>query len=108
MIFFSKAFVKEVKRFSKKNKNLKIDILNLAEKIEQGKIFGSVVNGFPNHTVVKIRLQNTSNNKGKSSGYRIIYCVQSEEDIYFLYIYSKSELSNIKPNNIKKLIQEMK
>jgi mRNA-degrading endonuclease RelE of RelBE toxin-antitoxin system len=108
MIFFSKAFVKEVKRLSKKNKNLKIDILNLAEKIEQGKIFGSVVNGFLNHTVVKIRLQNTSNNKGKSSGYRIIYCIKSEEDIYFLYIYSKSELSNIKPNNIKKLIQEMK
>lgn len=107
MIFFSKGFAREVKRLSKKNKHLKQDVLNLAKQIENKEKTGTPISDFSNNAVIKIRLQNESNNQGKSAGYRVIYLVQKTEGYYFLAIYSKSEISSLTPGKIKDLIKSM-
>jgi len=107
MIFFSKSFVREVKKLSKKNRGLKKDVITLANQIESQKVEGDRIPGFSNDVVLKVRLQNAENKKGKSSGYIIIYCVQKKEDYYFLSIYSKNELSTLTAKDIQKYIKSM-
>ena len=53
----------------------------------------------------KIRLQNKSNNKGKSGDYRIITYTKLEDTILLVYIYSKSDLENISDNKINEIIK---
>jgi len=57
--------------------------LNTHASIELG-------NGF-----FKIRLKNSSIPVGKSGGFRVIYFLRTQEKIYLLEIYSKSDLENI-------------
>lgn len=52
----------------------------------------------------KIRIQNKSNNKGKSAGYRVITYTKLDDVILLVYIYSKSDLENISSDKIDKII----
>lgn len=52
-------------------------------------------------------MKNSSNNKGKSGGYRIIhYVVTEKNEIYLIAIYSKSEIEKLTDKQIKELIKE--
>ncbi len=55
----------------------------------------------------KIRVANSSKNKGKSAGYRIYYYIKLEETTYFLTIYDKSEVEMIDENLLIDLIEEL-
>jgi len=52
----------------------------------------------------KIRIQNKSNNKGKSAGYRVITYTKLDDVILLVYIYSKSDLENISSSKIDEII----
>lgn len=42
--------------------------------------------------------------EGKRGGLRVIYCWDSGEDmIYLIYLYSKNELANLRPDQLKLL-----
>ena len=43
---------------------------------------------------------------GKSDGYRIIYYFQTENDVLLVAIYSKTEESDIGPNEVLQIIRE--
>ena len=56
----------------------------------------------------KIRLKMNSKNKGKSAGARVITHVYlSNETIYLLSIYDKSELNSITDKEIKDLLSQI-
>jgi len=57
----------------------------------------------------KIRIKNTDNNKGKSAGHRVItYCINENNEIFLVTIYSKSEKENILDLELKELINKLK
>jgi len=55
------------------------------------------------YLVIKVRVKNSNIQKGKSAGYRLIYQVKLPV-VVFLTIYSKSDQSDISPNEILSLI----
>lgn len=56
--------------------------------------------------VYKTRLDNPDANKGTKGGFRIIYyLVTSENEIYPLTIYSKSDTEDISPKEIMRMVQ---
>ncbi len=93
---FQKSFIKLIK----KDKFLISEIRELQSELLQNSNLGiNLGNG-----TFKIRLQNKSNNKGKSAGYRIITYTKLDDAILFVYIYSKSNLENISETKIDEII----
>ncbi|MDQ7084271.1 MAG: type II toxin-antitoxin system RelE/ParE family toxin [Sulfurovum sp.] len=86
-----------------KDKLLYKDLQRLLEVLsknpKEGKSLGN--------NAYKIRLQNSSSNRGKSGGYRVISYFWNEKTLGLLTIYSKSERENIFENEIELLIKEL-
>jgi len=98
-------FIKNLKKLTKKNKNIKKDIFYLIEILENNPKEGIYLG----NNTYKIRLKNSSNNKGKSGGYRIItYLIDENGEVYLITIYSKSNRENILDEEIKQLIKNIK
>jgi mRNA-degrading endonuclease RelE of RelBE toxin-antitoxin system len=71
--------------------------------MQMGEIIGDRLIGI-DAEVFKVRVRNSDTNRGKSSGYRVIYWLKLPECIVLVDIYSKSEQNNIEINAIKRII----
>ncbi len=104
-IFPTSRFEKELKRLTKKYPSLKSDFGQMIQKISETPDFGT----FLGNNCYKIRLAIGSKGKGKSGGARVIsYLYIETETIYLLTIYDKSEKINLKPNELKEIIEGLK
>lgn len=100
----TERFKKEVKRLSKKFPSLKADLAELNETLSNQPDIGTPLG----NNCYKIRLAIRSKGKGKSGGGRIItYLVNTNNEVYLLTIYDKSELDNIDDKILKNLIQSL-
>lgn len=98
------SFERELKFLLKKDKLLKNEYKSLITKLQTNPNLGtSIGNGR-----YKIRLKNSSNNKGKSGGYRVITYTKIEDTIILVYIYSKSDMENISIEKIDTIINSYK
>jgi mRNA-degrading endonuclease RelE of RelBE toxin-antitoxin system len=102
-VIFSTHFKKDVKRLHKKFKRIKSDITPLIDRITQGERPGDRIQNTP-FIVLKVRVLNSDLNKGRRSGYRVIYNVQEPNLVTLVTIYAKSEQTDITPQQITKLI----
>ena len=89
-------FKKSVKKLFKRYKLIAKDLADLEKELQKDTHAGvDLGNG-----CFKIRLKNSSVPIGKSGGFRIIYFLQTEDKIYLLEIYSKSDLDNIEDKRL--------
>lgn len=105
-IVFSDEFRKRLKHLVKKNSNIKADVQPIINELQAGHFTGDRV---PNvgHRVYKVRIKNSSSEKGKRSGYRLIYYIQDDQTVILLAIYSKSDQPDISTTQIKRIIREL-
>ena len=97
-------FIKNLKALKKRYKNIKNDVLELANKLEKNPTMGTELG----NNTFKIRMKNSDNNKGKSAGYRIItYCINKQNELFMVTIYSKSKKENILDLELKDLIARL-
>ncbi len=102
-ILETKIFLKSFKRLGKKYKKLIYDYEKLVDVLESGEHNAVEVA----ENIYKIRLQNSANAKGKSSGFRVVYFLKTEDDvIYLLDIFSKNELDNIKKDKLIEMVTD--
>ncbi len=90
-IVFTNEFKKNLKNIAKKYRKIKSDLSPYITNLELGKTLGEQLQNIP-YKVYKIRIPNHSNNKGKRSGFRLIYYLQLSDKIlsqYIQKIYSK-------------------
>jgi mRNA-degrading endonuclease RelE of RelBE toxin-antitoxin system len=98
-IFTTPTFEKGLKPLRKKYKSILQDLADLlATDFEQAKEI--------KNNVFKLRLKISSKNKGKSAGARIIFTI-IDDDVYLVFIYDKSEISNLNNADIDILIAEV-
>jgi mRNA-degrading endonuclease RelE of RelBE toxin-antitoxin system len=115
MIEESEIFIKQVIQLRKKYSKIEEDVRDL--KIELPKLAFKHIAPLNIHIVTvekadnfckkvwRIRVLNSNNNKGKSSGYRVFYCEGKNDDsVLLLGIYSKP---NIKDNEYQKIGKEL-
>ena len=102
-ILETKGFLKSFKPLNKKYKKLVYDYERLVNSLETGQHNAVEVA----ENIYKIRLQNTSNPQGKSSGFRVIYFLKTDADtIYLLDIFSKNKMKNIKKHTLIDMAKE--
>lgn len=98
-------FEKPLKRLSRKYPALLKEVVQLIEHLKNDERPGDKI---PNvgYDVYKVRLKNPSAGRGKSGGFRVIYYVQIAHHIILLTIYSKTEQTDISPEEIRRTLQE--
>lgn len=103
-ILLTHRFERELKRLIKKYPSLKNEFALLISRISENPSLGT----FIGNSSYKIRLSIYSKGKGKSGGARVItYLYVKTEIVYLLTIYDKSEKENLKPNEIKEIIESL-
>lgn len=95
-------FEKNFKKLYKKDRLLIVQYEKLLDDLEENKHLGTSLGD----NRYKIRIKNTSSNKGKSSGYRVITYTKIENIILLVYIYSKSDIENVSNNKIDEIIKK--
>ena len=97
-------FEKELKRLAKKFPSLKGEFANLIALIMDDPDTGVYIG----NNCYKIRLAIGSKGKGKSGGARVVTYVYIEtQTAYLLTIYDKGEKSDLKPNELKEMIESL-
>ena len=104
-VIISKLAKAEIKNLAKKYKNILSDLDEFIKEIKNNNL-GDRLQGLP-IPIYKSRIKNSSNNKGKSSGFRIIYHLKINNIIYILSIYSKNEKGNINQKDIIEAIKQL-
>jgi mRNA-degrading endonuclease RelE of RelBE toxin-antitoxin system len=96
-------FKRQVRKLEKKYRQIKSDLQPILTQMQMGEVIGDRLVGI-DAEVFKVRVRNSDTNRGKSSGYRVIYWLKLPECVVLLDIYSKSDQNNIEINAIKSII----
>jgi mRNA-degrading endonuclease RelE of RelBE toxin-antitoxin system len=73
--------------------------------MESGETLGKQIKR-SKYRVFKVRIRNTDIQKGKSSGYRMIYYLKRKTKDILVTIYSKTEQGDISPERIRRIITD--
>ena len=104
---YTGAFKRQLKRLSRKYRRIRDDITPILEQLGAGEYPGDQISG-TGYTLYKVRAPNRDAQCGASGGYRIIYCLQAEDDVLLIAVYSKTEQPDISADEIRKIIREEK
>jgi len=97
-------FEKELKRLVKKFPSLKNEFSQLLTAIGADPHAGS----FIGNNCYKIRLAIQSKGKGKRGGARVIsHLYVTTETVFLLTIYDKGEKADLRPNELKEMIEAL-
>ncbi|MBE9007992.1 type II toxin-antitoxin system RelE/ParE family toxin [Fortiea sp. LEGE XX443] len=101
----SPTFKRNLHALAKKYRSIRNDIQPVIEQLEQGELPGDRIPGV-DYTVFKLRVRNSDAQKGKSSGYRLIYYVKTATGIILLTVYTKSEQVDIAADDVQSIITD--
>jgi mRNA-degrading endonuclease RelE of RelBE toxin-antitoxin system len=102
---FTPLFIRFLKHLARKYRNVRSDLQSLLDDLEGGKTPGTQVQG-TRYTAYKVRVKNSDVSKGKRGGYRVIYYIKTVDRVILIAIYSKTELVDISPEEIKRMIDD--
>jgi len=97
-------FDRQLKRLVKKYPSLKKEYKDLLDDLEQNPLIGTPLG----KSCFKIRISISSKGKGKSGGARVItnFAV-TEQTVFLLSIYDKSERDNISDKELTQLLDQI-
>ena len=97
---------KELKQLRRKYPAVTTEVRKLVAQLENDERPGDRI---PNvgYEVYKVRLPNPSARRGTSGGFRVVYYVQMVDSIILLTIYSKTEQTDISPEAIRQVLEEI-
>lgn len=102
---FTPEFKRNLRVLSKKYRNIRSDVQPVLEQIKKGDFIGDQIPQTGDHTIFKVRVRNRDIRKGKSAGYRLIYYLKTETNVTLITIYSKTEQSNVTPDQIQRILK---
>ena len=82
-----------------------MDVQPVIDQLQAGQTPGEQIPRV-GYRVFKVRVQNTDIDKGKRSGYRMIYYVQTPSAVILITIYSKSDQGDVTPDFVRRVIGE--
>ncbi|MEA5420354.1 type II toxin-antitoxin system RelE/ParE family toxin [Spirulina sp. CCNP1310] len=101
----SPTFIRKVRTLKKRYPSIQQDLEPIIQQLQAGEMLGDQIPGVGN-PAFKVRIRNRDIQKGKSAGYRLIYYVKMSQKIVLLTLYSKSDQSDITPQEIREILAE--
>ena len=102
---FTPEFKRNLRSLAKKYRHIRSDVQPVIDQIREGDFVGDQIPKTGDHTIFKVRVRNRDIRKGKSAGYRLIYYVKTEKKVILITFYSKTEQSDITPNQIRRILK---
>ena len=102
-VTFSDRFEYDVRRLGKRYRRIRLDIQPLIGRLELGELPGDQIPGME-YAVFKVRVKNSSVQRGKSGGYRVVYYLKTRSQILFVTMYSKSDRSDITATEVREIL----
>lgn len=106
-VVFTDTFKDCVKHLKKRYPSVADDVKQAIHVLMGSPAVGNVI---PNSNGVrKLRLRNSSVNKGKSGGFRLFYFVKDEPraTLWFLLLISKNEQEDVEPELLRKALRQV-
>lgn len=103
-VFFTHEFKRNLRQLAKKYRRIQTDVQPILADLQSGNLPGDRIPG-TSIEIYKVRARNSDSTKGKSGGYRMIYQNTQENTVILITIYSKTEQSDISPQEIQAIIQ---
>lgn len=104
-ILFSDDFKARLRILAKRYRSIRTDLQPLIDDLQAGNFIGDQIPGI-GYAVFKVRLKNSDIQKGKSSGYRVIYQLKDNTCVLMLVVYAKSDQADIAANEIRDIINK--
>ena len=102
---YTLEFKRNLRGLTKKYRHIRFDIQPIIEQLQRGEIIGNQIHGI-HQTIFKVKIKNRDIQKGKSSGYRLIYHLKTSTNIVIITIYSKLEQGDISADRIRYIVKE--
>ena len=99
-------FQRRTKRLKRKYPAVGSEVRKLVRQLEGDERPGDKI-ARTGYDVYKVRLANPSARRGKSGGFRVIYYVQMTERVMLVTIYSKTEDTDISPEKIRRVLDDL-
>ena len=93
-IRFTSEFKRQLRALARRYRHIRSDLRPLLEQLGSGSLVGDPIQG-TDYRVYKTRLKNSDIQKGKSSGYRVIYEARSPALLILVTLYSKLDQGDI-------------
>ena len=106
-IRFSPEFKHNLRQLAKRYRSIRSDVESFTEQLLVGETPGDQIAG-TGYTLYKVRLKNSDNNKGKSAGYRVVYYLQTADELALITIYSKSDQSDVSSDELRDFVNNYK
>lgn len=105
-VSIAESFRKDLKRLARKYAAVLEVVQELVTTLEKDERPGDKI---PNvgFDVYKVRLKNPSAGRGKRGGFRVIYYVQLVNSVVLLTIYSKSDKTDITPDELRQVLDSI-
>lgn len=102
-VTFSNRFENDIRRLGKRYRRIRLDIQPFIERLESGELPGDQIPGM-DYTVFKVSVKNSSVQRGKSGGYRVVYYLKTRNQILLVTMYSKSDQSDITATEVREIL----
>lgn len=90
---------------AKKYRSIRSDVDPIVNHIQTGNFVGDQIPK-TGYTIFKVRIRNSDIQKGKRSGYRLMYYLKTPTDVILVTIYSKLDQSDISAEQIRRILRE--
>jgi len=103
-VVFSDSFQTSVKQLKKRYARVADDLKRAVHALQADPTIGNLIPD--DYGARKLRLPNSSAQRGKSGGFRLIYYVQDDQRraLWLLLLYSKSDQENVSPSELRQLM----
>ena len=98
-------FKRNLRALARKYRHIRSDVSAVIDQLRAGDVMGDQVPG-TRYTVFKVRVRNSDIQKGKRSGYRLIYHLKTPTNIILVTIYSKLDQADISAEQIRRILIE--
>ena len=102
---YTPEFKRSLRKLARKYRSIRTDVKPIIKRLQAGDLIGDQIAGTGN-TLFKARVKNSDIQKGKSSGYRLIYWFRTSKDIILVTIYSKLDQGDISTKEIRRIIKQ--
>ncbi|MGB5973179.1 MAG: type II toxin-antitoxin system RelE/ParE family toxin [Nodosilinea sp.] len=100
----SSDFKRNLRTLAKRYRHIRSDLEPLLVQLQTGDCPGDQISGIV-YAVFKVRLRNSDVQRGRSSGYRVIYYLKTKAKIILVTIYYKSDQGDIPDRTICQIIE---
>ena len=106
-MIYTSEFKRNIRCLAKKYRHIRADVEPVIEPLHSGEILGDQIPRIE-YKLYKIRVRNTDVQKGKSGGYRLIYCLcETTNQIVLVTVYSKSEQGDVSAEQIRRMLEDV-